>query len=231
MPLPAFGRGEGSAITEVRTATTAPTAVTEDARDASGRWRRLPRFWFLALLVVQYPVAVFMANSRSTGGDEAGYLRYASNLLHHGTFSLSTAAPFRPSVLRTPGYPLFVAALKAVGLGGQNGIIAVQLALVGVAAVATYLFVSRITGDDLAANVSAVATVIYLPLLEFSAFYLTEVLSFALAAVVMALLFVHRDDESQRRALVRFAGAGLLFGYLSLVRPEYYAVGVPLIVI
>jgi hypothetical protein len=181
-------------------------------------------------VVAAYPLAAYGARSRPTADDEHIYLRYASNLFHHGAFSLSTSSPFRPSVLRTPGYPAFLAALKAVGLGGQHWVIAVQLALIGIAAVATYLVVEDVTSNAIAASAAAVATILYLPLLEYSAFYLSEVLAYSLAAVVTALLLA-RSPRAARLSVARFAVAGLLLGCLGLVRAEYLLVGVPLVLV
>ena len=47
-------------------------------------------------------------------GDSQGYLSIARNLLDWGLFSSSPQAPFLPETFRTPGYPIFLAALGAL---------------------------------------------------------------------------------------------------------------------
>ncbi len=46
--------------------------------------------------------------------DTKQYVQLAHNVLEQGTFSLSTSTPYLPDTLRTPGYPLFLAAVYAV---------------------------------------------------------------------------------------------------------------------
>lgn len=45
------------------------------------------------------------------GGDSPGYVRLAKNLIKHRTFSSQPDEPFTPDTFRTPGYPLFLAAI------------------------------------------------------------------------------------------------------------------------
>jgi len=48
------------------------------------------------------------------GGDSAGYVLLAQNLLEHGTFSYSQKVPLVLEALRSPGYPLFISSVLAV---------------------------------------------------------------------------------------------------------------------
>src|SRR5690349_92009 len=46
--------------------------------------------------------------------DSAQYVTLARNLLRDGVFSVSEAPPLAPTMVRPPGYPLFLAAIFAV---------------------------------------------------------------------------------------------------------------------
>src|SRR5262245_14816702 len=50
--------------------------------------------------------------------DTARYDRLANNLLHNGALSSCTSAPYLPEFERMPGYPVFLAVIRA--LGGES---------------------------------------------------------------------------------------------------------------
>lgn len=91
--------------------------ATVSVSDARGRRRWLP---WLAVFVVALAARWAYAASLPPGApiwsvDAQGYHALALNLLNGHGFSLNTAAPFLPDAIRTPLYPLLVAAVYAVG--------------------------------------------------------------------------------------------------------------------
>jgi Dolichyl-phosphate-mannose-protein mannosyltransferase len=55
------------------------------------------------------------------------YTTLALNLLDHGVYSSADAVPYRPTYIRMPGYPLFLAAVHALaGPGGERAVRVVQ---------------------------------------------------------------------------------------------------------
>ncbi len=67
-------------------------------------------------------------------GDSLDYLALARNLWQHGEFSTSAVAPYAPQLLRTPGYPLFLAPLAAMFSSPQFAAALIQ-SLLGAATV------------------------------------------------------------------------------------------------
>jgi 4-amino-4-deoxy-L-arabinose transferase-like glycosyltransferase len=132
-------------------------------------------------------------------------------------------APLGPETIRTPGYPVFLAAIIALDLPLATAVWVQHLIGVALAA-AAFLFV------DLALRRRAGALVAGLligtnPALVFCAHqYMADVL--AAAAVVAALFCTYRLT---REGSIRWAiAAGLLTGYATLVRPIAFAWFVPL---
>src|SRR4030095_10484807 len=61
--------------------------------------------------------------------DAVGYHQLAVNLLQRGIFSLNTQPPFQPDAIRTPGYPLFIAAVYVVVGINPRAVLIVQAIL------------------------------------------------------------------------------------------------------
>ncbi len=61
----------------------------------------------LALLLI--PTAPLATKATEPTGDSPDYVWLATNLVHRHIFSLDSTPPFRPDLLRTPVYPLFLA--------------------------------------------------------------------------------------------------------------------------
>ncbi|MBP6945062.1 hypothetical protein KBD61_01725 [Patescibacteria group bacterium] len=77
------------------------------------RTRRVLVVCFLVSGLVQVSIVGYMAYKGLTPSpryDGTEYRILAQNLLQHGTFSTSPAPPLLPELLRTPGYPLLLAA-------------------------------------------------------------------------------------------------------------------------
>jgi hypothetical protein len=162
------------------------------------------------------------------GGDAFDYLRLASNLLHHGVFSDSLRAPLDANVLRSPGYPAFLAALQAIGLGSTAALRAVQLALLGGTAFLTGMSVLRIAGER-AAVIATVATATYLPLVWATTDTMTETTA-ALGFAGFTLLVLCARERTGSAALRAWALAGLVLALTAYVRPTALALSIPVAV-
>src|SRR5687767_6769376 len=58
------------------------------------------------------------------------YSQIARNILEQGSYSHATEPPYEPSLIRLPGYPLFIAGVYSVfGLGDDTGVRIVQALL------------------------------------------------------------------------------------------------------
>ncbi|MFA5391550.1 MAG: glycosyltransferase family 39 protein [Candidatus Omnitrophota bacterium] len=92
-------------------------------------------FWIAAALLVAWELFLFIfmtinAPAFKVAVDSDRYLKLASALLSQGKFELQTSGgAFQYEVFRTPGYPLFLAALQGVAKFPLDSIIFVQVLL------------------------------------------------------------------------------------------------------
>jgi hypothetical protein len=170
-------------------------------------WRGLLVLFFAALsLRLIFWVFVLPHPERAFDIDSVLYARLGETLLGSGTF---------PNILRTPGYPVFLAALYAVFGKVPHAVLAVQCVIdSGTAVIAAMLFYRLFQNR----RYSLVTGVIY-SVNPFSIFYANMVLTetlftfVLLTAVYQFFLFLH-DTRKGRLVL-----ASLLLGVGALCRP------------
>lgn len=92
---------------------------------------------FVWLTVVDY---------RVDSGDSIEYNQYAFNLLDHRVFSVAESPPFKPSVVRPPGYPAFLAVVY--WLTGARSQLAVQLAQIALNFVCVFALAQAVAKVD-----------------------------------------------------------------------------------
>jgi hypothetical protein len=162
--------------------------------------------------------------------DAEAYARIAENLYRDGSFDARPAGVDRevqPSSAYSPGLPLFVAGVYWVSGGVHLTLALVLLALLGAAAIPMAFLLGRRFGGPVAGLVGAGVLAFYPALLEYQGLLLTE----PLAATLLCGSLVAFFGAAERRSNWPWAGTGVLFGLLALVRPEYLllALGLPLI--
>ncbi len=165
-------------------------------------------------------VAVFDPNLISAAADQREYRTIALNLLDHGSFSIAPVADHNPDMMRTPGYPFFVAATYLFDRSGVLLIILQQLML-GVMAVILYLLLRYFA---VSGKIALVLSALYL--LEpqqwfYSLQTMTETLSSFIFIVLLALAFL----APRMRPLMHTVLYGLLIGLLLLVKPTLAILG------
>jgi 4-amino-4-deoxy-L-arabinose transferase-like glycosyltransferase len=177
----------------------------------------------LLLLAVIIRLAIFAIGGNSVrtpwsgGGDMDAYVLLAHNLVSGQGY---TYAHF-PSAHRTPGYPLFLAAM--LELFGAHFIFAARF-LQMVAGFATAYFCSkaaRIFFGETAARVAMLAALLFPTLLYFSGEILTEGLTSFFSALFLWILAADLEHPSWRRA----AGLGLVVGCGTLFRANMAILG------
>lgn len=180
-------------------------------------------------IVYQGPDRVAMNN----WSDQRGYQRLAESLATTGQFTRYAGADtFAPEVIRTPGYPAFVAVVYLVAGVGNNTAVAMAQTLVFVAICLLVFVLARRVSEQRTALVAAGLTAAYSPLPYFGGLVVTELWTalVATAAIVVAL------RAAQDGRLRDFALAGFLFSVTTLVRPAFvlmpffFAIAVPLLV-
>jgi len=153
--------------------------------------------------------------------DAAVYYLLAKNILSGHGFSLSEAAPYLPSRFRTPGYPLFVAALLAV-FNSVFAVLVFQNILSVAAAVFLFLILRELFKKDVPAAILAVLFLLD-PLL---AHYQNTLMTYSLVVFFLALitwLFLRYLSSGRLATMAVFAFS---LGAAALVKPifQYLAV-------
>jgi 4-amino-4-deoxy-L-arabinose transferase-like glycosyltransferase len=149
--------------------------------------------------------------------DQQEYEQLARNLVTTGRYtSVPAGTPAIPAFERTPGYPLFLAAIYMVAGPQRLFVVVVHAVLFALLCVLVYLMAERMAGSSLALT-AGLATALYPPLPYWGAFALSELLAtFLLGAAIYLII-----EGLEGRQVVRFSIAGAVLGYLALVRPAW----------
>lgn len=186
-------------------------------------------WWGRILLVVGLESLALLALLPATWqgavrGDGGGYYLYAYNLLHHGVFSMAASPPYYPGITRAPGYPTFL--IPFIALFGHHAVVirVAQLACIGLTAIVVRLTAAQFT-DGRTADLAAILTATYLPLLGYTSAFLAAVVTTLLYTVAVWLTVLCCRAPSGRR----FALLGLVIAAAAYVRPEAIGFGAVLL--
>ena len=157
--------------------------------------------------------------------DQVGYQRLGHVLATTGTFTrYPDAAPFVPETIRTPGYPLFVAAVYRVFGESHAAVAAVQALLFAALTLLVFALTSRVATDRVA-MAAAAFTALFPPIPYYGALVLTEVL--CTVFVTLALWTAVRAVQAPRPGAFILTGA--LLGFATLIRPNFALLPVALL--
>src|SRR5882672_7459229 len=198
------------------------------------------KWWvFLAILIIAAAFRIVVAHRwpSDTPDDGRTYAQIARNVLEQHVYSHETEAPFVPSLIRLPGYPLFLAGIYSVFGHTNNGVVRIVQALIDTgtcALVALLAFYWQPDGGRKRATMFvALALAAVCPFTTiYAATILTEVpTTFLVMAMLLAVTLAYRTGD-WKRALSFWMGAGLLGGLAVLFRPDSglfaFAVGLTL---
>jgi 4-amino-4-deoxy-L-arabinose transferase-like glycosyltransferase len=165
--------------------------------------------------------------------DQRGYQRLGAALATTGQFTrYADTDVFVPEVIRTPGYPAFVAVVyKVFGVGNDLAVAIAQAVVFAVICWMVFAIARRAAGDR-SAIVAAMMTALYSPLPYFGSLILTELWTafMATAAILVCLRAVQRGRTRD------YVIAGVLFSATTMVRPAFvlmpffFAIAVPILV-
>ena len=164
--------------------------------------------------------------------DQGGYKQLAAAMAKTGEFTrFPDSDVFIPEVVRTPGYPAFVAVIYKM-FGERTLPVAIAQALVFVLICMIVYAITMRVADARAATLAAFMTALFPPLPYYAALVLTEVwTTFVLSLAFLACLRAMQRDRSGD-----FILAGVLFSATTIVRPAFVllpfglAVAMPLFV-
>jgi 4-amino-4-deoxy-L-arabinose transferase-like glycosyltransferase len=179
-----------------------------------------PKLLVICLVALAH-AALFIAYQRPdwerAWSDQGGYQQLGAAMARSGEFTRFPESPvFIPEVIRTPGYPAFVAVVyKLFGVSSMAVAVAQALVFVAICLVA-YRVARRIAGER-AAVTAAFFTALFPPLPYYGALVLTEV--WTTLILMLAMWVCLRAQQGER--LRDFALAGALFSATTLVRPAF----------
>src|SRR6266404_5856519 len=198
-------------------------------------------FWIIVILILLAAAfRITVAHRWPNDGPDDGrtYAQIARNLLEQHVYSHETEAPYDPSLIRLPGYPLFLASIYTVFGHTNNGAVRVVQALIDTgtcALVALLAFYWQ--PDEKRKRATAIAALALAAVCPFTAIYaatiLTEVpTTFLVLAMCLAATFALRerstpedteeakDNTSFKKPDLWWVVAGLLGGVAVLFRPD-----------
>src|ERR1051325_4049352 len=90
-------------------------------------------FAFLILLALSFRLFIALRLPNDEADDGRVYSQVARNILEQHVYSIESQAPYTPTLIRLPGYPLFVAAIYAAFGHGNNTAVRVAQAVLDTA--------------------------------------------------------------------------------------------------
>src|SRR5712692_734226 len=202
--------------------------------DGISEFLRQRRFWILVFLILAtatgFRIAVAHHWPNDTPDDSKTYARIARNVLEQHSYSDSEEAPYEPTLIRLPGYPLFLAAIYKVFGHGNNGAVRIAQALIDTATCGLIALLAFYwEPDEERKRTAAIAALALAGVCPFTAIYsatiLTEVPTMFLAVAMCVAATVaflcnfnteatekSKSNKNLKRALLWWLIAGLLGG-------------------
>ncbi len=205
---------------------------------------------FAAAAAFRIAVAHWLPNDAPDDGRV--YAQFARNLLEQHVYTHATEPPYDPSLIRLPGYPLFLAGIYSIFGHTNNGAVRIAQALIDTATCGLIaLLAFWWQPEERKKRASAMAALVLAAICPFTTIYaatiLTEVpTNFLVMAMFVAVTLALRrgfttegkeEEKSKKRfrkALVWWIVAGLIGGVAVLFRPDnglfVAAVGLTLVI-
>jgi len=186
------------------------------------------QIWIAALvLLVAFGFRLFVALRlpNDTPDDGRVYAQIARNVLEHHVYSHEEQAPFVPSLIRLPGYPLFLSAIYSIAGHTNNTAVRIVQAIIDTATcILVALVAFQWTADEKRKRISSLAAFTLAAFCPFTTIYvatiLTEVPTSFLAVLLCLLATLAFKSSSRRRSLILWLLAGLTAGLAVFFRPD-----------
>ena len=176
---------------------------------------------FLFLLALSFRVFIAIRLANDEPDDGRIYSQIARNVLEQHIYSHDAQPPYTPSLIRLPGYPLFLVGIYAVfGQGNNTAVRLVQAVLDTI----TCALIAWVVFEWTRKHYSAMLAFALAAVCPFTAIYvatiLTEVPTNLLAvAMVLTATFAFKAI-ARKRVLVWWGVTGLIAGIAVLFRPD-----------
>jgi hypothetical protein len=197
---------------------------TRAARRA-GKRDKLLVYALLLFVAFSFRVAVARLLPNDTPDDGKVYDQMARNVLEQHVYSHESEPPFAPSLIRMPGYPLFLAGVYSVS--GHNSTTAARIvqALLDTATCAMIAFVTFLwEPEESRKRRSSIAALALAAVCPFTTIYVATILAetptmfFTVAMTLTATLAL--KTTNQQKTLWLWLATGLVAGVAVLFRPD-----------
>ncbi len=210
-------------------------------REGKGRGKRNGTLVYVLLLTVAFSFRVAVARfyANDTPDDGRVYAQIARNVLEQHVYSHEIKPPYVPSLIRLPGYPLFLAGIYSVFGHGDNTAVRIVQALIDTASCALISLVAYFwEPDEKRKRRTSIAALALAAVCPFTTIYvatiLTETLTIFFAVAMCLTATLALGAIRQRNALWLWLATGLISGVAVLFRPDSglfaLAIGITLIV-
>lgn len=196
------------------------------------------KHWVIVLILLiaaaAFRIAVAHWLPNDAPDDGRVYAQFARNLLERNVYTHATEAPYDPSLIRLPGYPLFLAGVYSIFGHTNNGAVRIAQALIDTATCGLIaLLAFWWQPEERKKRVSAIAALALAAICPFTTIYAATILTevptnflvmamFVAATLALRKGFAAEDTEEKRfrRALFWWIVAGLIGGVAVLFRPD-----------
>jgi 4-amino-4-deoxy-L-arabinose transferase-like glycosyltransferase len=186
--------------------------------DSKKRW-----FAYALLLLVALGFRLFIALRLANDEPDDGrvYSQIARDVLEQHVYSIESQAPFTATLIRLPGYPLFIAAIYSIFGHGNNTAVRVVQAVLDTITCALIAWVVFEWWRKHRASLIALALAAVCP---FTAIYVATILTevptnFLAVAMVLTATFAFKSIL-RKRAITWWIVTGLIAGVAVLFRPD-----------
>jgi hypothetical protein len=193
----------------------------------------------LLMAAFSFRVAVARLLPNDAPDDGRLYAQIARNVLEQRVYSAESETPYAPTLIRLPGYPLFLAGVYSIFGHGDNTAVRVVQALIDTATGALIALVAFFwEPDEKLKRRSSITAFALAALCPFTTIYvatiLTETPTMFLAVAMCLTATLAFRAATQKKALIWWVATGLLAGIAVLFRPDSglfaLAIGLTLVV-
>jgi 4-amino-4-deoxy-L-arabinose transferase-like glycosyltransferase len=187
--------------------------------------RRFALICVLILIAFGFRLFIALRLPNDEPDDGRVYSQIARNMLEQHVYSHDSQPPYAPSLIRLPGYPLFIAGVyKVFGIGNNTAVRVVQAVIDTATCVLIALVVFQWTREEERKHRAALMALGLAAVCPFTAIYvatiLTEVFTNFLAAAMVLATTLAFKATTRKRAIVWWIATGLLAGLSVLFRPD-----------
>ncbi|MGH9932856.1 MAG: glycosyltransferase family 39 protein [Pyrinomonadaceae bacterium] len=205
----------------------------------NGNQHGLLVYALLLIVAFSFRVAIARFYPNDTPDDGKVYAQIARNVLEHHVFSQETEPPYLPTLIRLPGYPLFLSGVYSLFDHNDNTAVRIVQALIDTATCALIAIVAFFwEPDEGRKRRSSIAALALAAVCPFTTIYVATILTetptmfFAVAMCLTATLALKATN--QKKTLGLWLATGLLAGVAVLFRPDSglfaLAIGITLVV-